>query len=145
MRGPTCIFWANLTPCPLQDAWLACAQVAEMFRLLDGDGLPGALYTKVWMRKLELERGALGMLYGPGPPGCLSALSVFLYKSVFYGAFVWARRALNSRKRRFPARAKSMDGKLVVAPTSLPGSFPRFAEWCHKVGWGKTQTPGVVT
>ena len=38
-------------------------------------------------------------------PGRLSALSVFLLKSVLYGAFVWARRALNSRKRRFPARA----------------------------------------
>jgi hypothetical protein len=35
----------------------------------------------------------------------LSALSVFLCRSVFYGAFVWARRALNSQKRRFPARA----------------------------------------
>ena len=42
---------------------------------------------------------------GPGPPGWLSALIVFLCKSVFYGAFVWARRALNSQKRRFPARA----------------------------------------
>jgi hypothetical protein len=41
----------------------------------------------------------------PGPPGRLSALSVFLCKSVFYGAFVWARRALNSQKRWFSARA----------------------------------------
>ena len=32
-------------------------------------------------------------------------LSVFLWKSILYGAFVWARRALNDRKRRFPARA----------------------------------------
>jgi hypothetical protein len=40
-----------------------------------------------------------------GPPGRLSALSVFLSKSFFYGAFVWARRALNRPKRRFPARA----------------------------------------
>jgi hypothetical protein len=35
----------------------------------------------------------------------LSALSVFLLKSILYGAFVWARRALNGPKRRFPARA----------------------------------------
>jgi hypothetical protein len=42
---------------------------------------------------------------GPGPPGRLSALSVFLRKSFFYGAFVWARRALNGPKQRFPARA----------------------------------------
>ena len=32
----------------------------------------------------------------PGAPGRLSALSVFLCESVFYCAFVWARRALNS-------------------------------------------------
>jgi hypothetical protein len=38
-----------------------------------------------------------------GPPGRLSALSVFRCKSVLYGAFVWAHRALNSPKRRFPA------------------------------------------
>jgi hypothetical protein len=38
--------------------------------------------------------------------GRLSALGVFLCKSVFYGVFVWARRALNRRKWRFPARAE---------------------------------------
>jgi hypothetical protein len=32
----------------------------------------------------------------PGPPGRLSTLSVFPCKSVFYGAFVWARRVLRS-------------------------------------------------
>jgi hypothetical protein len=48
----------------------------------------------------------------PGPPGRLSALSVFLFNSIFYGAFVWARRALNSQKRRFPARAVG-DGTVI--------------------------------
>ena len=38
-------------------------------------------------------------------PGRLSAFSVFLCKSILYGVFVWARRALNTLKRRFPARA----------------------------------------
>jgi tRNA G18 (ribose-2'-O)-methylase SpoU len=38
-------------------------------------------------------------------PGRLSAISVFLCKSVFYGVFVWARRALSGPKWRFPARA----------------------------------------
>jgi acetolactate synthase-1/2/3 large subunit len=41
----------------------------------------------------------------PGHRGRLSALSVFLCKSVLSGAFVWARRALKHQKRRFPARA----------------------------------------
>jgi hypothetical protein len=38
-------------------------------------------------------------------PGPSSALSVSPSESVFYGASVWARRALDSQKRRFPARA----------------------------------------
>ena len=41
----------------------------------------------------------------PGRRGRLSALSVFQCKSVLYGAFVWARRALNRKKQRLPARA----------------------------------------
>ena len=32
-------------------------------------------------------------------------LSVSHFESVLYGGFVWARRARNGRKRRFPARA----------------------------------------
>jgi hypothetical protein len=43
--------------------------------------------------------------HGRARPGRLSDLSVFLCKSVFYGAFVWARWALNRQKRRSPARA----------------------------------------
>jgi hypothetical protein len=38
-------------------------------------------------------------------PGRLSAHSVSHSKSILYVAFVWARRALNRPKRRFPARA----------------------------------------
>ena len=41
----------------------------------------------------------------PGPPGRLSARRGSLRKSVFYGVFVWARRALDGPKWRFPARA----------------------------------------
>jgi hypothetical protein len=37
--------------------------------------------------------------------GRLSGLSISLYKSVFYGAFVWVRMALNSQKRRSSTRA----------------------------------------
>jgi hypothetical protein len=57
-------------------------------------------------------------LLGPGRPGRLSTLSVFLCKSVFYGTFVWARRALNSQKRRFAARAVNE----VPLPTSPEGA-----------------------
>ena len=49
-------------------------------------------------RKLELEGGALGILYD-APPGR-------------YG------------------------GLPIIAPTSLPGTFRRFAEWCEKAEWG---------
>ena len=51
-------------------------------------------------------------------PGRLSAIRVFLCKSVLYGAFVWARRALNSRKRRFPARA--VDASNTMTRTISP-------------------------
>jgi hypothetical protein len=44
-------------------------------------------------------------------PGRLSAISVFLLKSILYGAFVWAHRALNDPKRRFPARAGNTTGE----------------------------------
>ena len=50
-------------------------------------------------------------------PGRLSAISVFLCKSVFYGAFVWARMALNSQKRRFLARAEVQ--ALAILPAQL--------------------------
>jgi hypothetical protein len=38
--------------------------------------------------------------------GRFSSLSISLYKTVFYGAFVWVRMALNSQKRRFSDRAE---------------------------------------
>ena len=43
--------------------------------------------------------------FRPGRRGRSSAISLSLYKSVLYGAFVWARRALKHRNRRFAARA----------------------------------------
>ena len=46
--------------------------------------------------------------------GSLRTISVFLCKSVFYGVFVWARRALNSQKWRFPARAVSLLREVVT-------------------------------
>jgi hypothetical protein len=59
-------------------------------------------------------------------PGRLSAISVFLCKSVLYGAFVWARRALNRPKRRFPARAGGPAPLLRRARTrARPFSIPR--------------------
>jgi hypothetical protein len=60
----------------------------------------------------------------PGRRGRLSAISVFLFKSVLYGAFVWARRALNRQKRRFPARAvvkRDQPGRLVALAAAAAG------------------------
>jgi hypothetical protein len=55
----------------------------------------------------------------PGCRGRLSALSIFLCESVFYGTFVWARRALNSPKRRFLARAVTVGFHENVAASPL--------------------------
>ena len=70
----------------------------------------------------ELLLGATGR---SGPPrGGISARSVFLWRSVLYGAFVWARRAPNRPKRRVPARA-------VQCEACPAGRFSEFgAEAC---------------
>jgi hypothetical protein len=57
-------------------------------------------------------------------PGRLSALSVFLLKSILYGAFVWARRVLNRQKRRFPARA-DLGRQPRLAPREGPRHQPQ--------------------
>ena len=51
--------------------------------------------------------GAFGALFATvrARQGRLSGLIVLHSKSVLCGAFVWARRALNSQKRGFSARA----------------------------------------
>jgi hypothetical protein len=68
---------------------------ARAWNALPRDGPPGR----------EPAARALDVWTVRAVPGRLSAISIFLYKSGLYGAFVWARRALNRRKRRFPARA----------------------------------------
>ena len=79
-------------------------------------GGPPAPYTQRMVRlgdwKLNYYHGhpqPLQLFNCPGTPGRLSARSVSLCKSVLYGAFVWARRALSSQKRRSPARAVKAD------------------------------------
>jgi DNA topoisomerase-3 len=54
---------------------------------------------------MVLEKNYLNIYPVRARPARLSALSVSHNKSVLYSAFAWARRALNSQKRRFPARA----------------------------------------
>jgi hypothetical protein len=44
---------------------------------------------------------AMAERYCPGPRGRLSIISVFLCRSVLYGAFVWARRALKHQNGGF--------------------------------------------
>jgi hypothetical protein len=51
--------------------------------------------------------------------GRLSALSVSLLECILYGAFVWAHRALNGRKCRFPARAVGGWQSVWRPPTDL--------------------------
>jgi hypothetical protein len=79
----------------------------------------------------------LGVIDGPAvhdpvraTSGRLSALRVFLSKSILYGAFVWARRALNSQKRRFPARAVR---HLLRRWLFVPG-LRRHPEWWRSGG-----------
>jgi hypothetical protein len=64
---------------------------------------------------------------GPGRRGRLSAISVFLCKSVLYGAFVWARKVLKHQKHWFPARAALWTAQNAVClsyPSRAVRSFP---------------------
>jgi hypothetical protein len=45
-----------------------------------------------------------------------------------YGAFVWARRALNRQKRRFPARAVLWDDRTLHCNAPGVGEAPATAE-----------------
>jgi hypothetical protein len=66
----------------------------------------------------------------PGRPGRLSAIRVFLCRSVLYGTFVWARRVLNRQKRRFPARAVVFFAfKEVFGETTPALRFRRLSSW----------------
>jgi hypothetical protein len=108
------------------DAWFS-----QGFVHLDLEGFG------VWMEKFyshddggalnEISSGGafLQNVICPGPPGRLSPLSVFLCKSVLYGAFVWARRALKHQKRWVPARADGYAGvdlrdEGIVIDSTLP-------------------------
>jgi hypothetical protein len=63
-------------------------------------------FRSVWAERLRgVCQPQLDHAICPGPSGPLSALGIFHSKSVLCGAFVWARRVLNSQKRRFLARA----------------------------------------
>jgi hypothetical protein len=76
---------------------------------VNGTDLPIGMKRKCALLKTYRMKSAadLGVLSSalpcPGRRGRLSALSVFLCKSVLCGAFLWARRALTHQKRQFPA------------------------------------------
>ena len=60
-------------------------------------------------------------------PGRLSALGLLHSKSVLYSTLVWARRVLNSPKRRFPARAVHRRLPPRAAPGAQRVAFPSAA------------------
>ena len=109
---------ANETMC----ADLGCPQCAASHQVLWAGGI-----ENIWMTALLFGVVVLFTLIWEcatvrARPGWLSAPSVFLCKSILYGAFVRARRALNGRKRRFPARAGAT-GACGVGSQRLQGSL----------------------
>jgi hypothetical protein len=55
-----------------------------------------------------------------GVQAAFALLSVSHSKSFLYGPFVWARRALNGPKRRFPARAEALARPAISGCASRP-------------------------
>jgi hypothetical protein len=78
----------------------------------------------------------------PGPPARLRALSMFLCKSGFYGAFVWACRALNSQKRRFPARADPELPRIFASAAGYSGCEPAHNRVLGNTCVGDPAAPG---
>ena len=83
-------------------------------------------------------------LYCPRPPGAVKCpqrfpIYISLCRSVFYGAFVWARRALNRQKRQFPARAVRTSSYNQTAEWICDGPFswPEPAQLCGAKTWSE--------
>ena len=138
--GPTCIVpesqyyevdrlhWSTLgthkeppalTTDPGRESWEAeCSRVGRVMASADPAARDrmiertGTFFGRE-QKKCTVPAGSMVFIHCPGRRGHLSAISVFLCKSVLYGTFVWARRVLNNQKRRFPARAVAAD----VAPS----------------------------
>ena len=83
--------------------------------------LPARLLRPAVQREVDLCPGRRGRL------SALVFLSCFLCKSVLYGVFVWARRALNSQKRRFPARAGRQEHAVLRAGPEMHRVDPLFS------------------
>jgi hypothetical protein len=65
-------------------------------------------------------------------------------KSVFYGGFVWARRALTRRKRRFLARAVTTDDYGIVLTFLCLMIFPVTVYLLVATGWATTARGDAV-
>ena len=99
---------------------------------LDAAGAAGALAAACPNACIHAHPRACRHLADPvraRPGRRLSALSVSHRKSLLYGAFVWARRALNSPNRRFLARVGSRGccgghGRCTAPPPPTHSSGP---------------------
>ena len=82
-------------------------------------------------------------------PVQLSALSISHSKSVSYGAFVWARRALNGPKRWFPARAVGRSHAAALLRPTPDAATPDAYMWggnsLGQLGSAKAFKPDLAT
>jgi hypothetical protein len=114
-----------------------------------------------WRPALRATRGVPRPLSGPAWGGlralrvitALSALHVLHSISFLYGAFVWARRALDGSKRRFPARAVPTELVVYTAAVCRPHqiafycssgsmrSLENLSAFCNAVRVHRSTTP----
>ena len=80
-----------------------------------------------------------GISFGPALPGQLSGLGISHSKSVLYGAFVWARRALNIQKRLGQSSTAMLHQRSAITGSksgALAGRGSRHAAHFSSVGPG---------
>jgi hypothetical protein len=113
-------------------------RMAEETAILPFDGLISQ-YGEVFMQVTNWDQhhNITIDIPCPGRPrGRLSGLSVFCSKSALCGGSVWARRALNSQKRRFPARAVAyIHSPYFTTHLILNRSRSIFVEPASTTGW----------
>jgi hypothetical protein len=127
-------FPMELTPCSGFDRVAYCRywEVVELSRKLVLSGLVGLVGRGTIAQSTACT--FISFFYCPDRRGQSSALSVFLCKSVLYGGFVWACRALKHQKRRFPARAVAASYRHTPYNSAALNTVKLFSELAAGLG-----------
>jgi hypothetical protein len=123
---PFTVFQASDTPPQATTLWGCMESTMDMGDEYESEGSTSTCDRPCEEVHPDLADGfdlVLPLTTCPGRRGRLSNLSVSLCKSVLYGAFLWALRALKHQKRWFPAWAVDRANCFPMAANLTEGVF----------------------